>query len=142
MTSSIVADMKQTHGTNFTLVVAEIAGRDVLFSCTKRACDSLNCRTDINAPQLDVICIDPTQSNIQAAIKCVSPGTIVVAGIEAVSGADTALTLSKTINAAGAKFAFAEQSVGSPQSVFPAGQILSFVHYGTIAISMTHDFIA
>ena len=139
---SIVADMKQTHGTNFTLVVAETAGRDVLFSGTKRACDSLNCRTDINAPQLDVICIDPTQPNIQTAITDVSPRVIVVAGIEAVSGVDTALALSKTINAAGAMLAVAEQSVGSPQSVFSAGQILSLVHYGTMAIFREYDFIA
>jgi len=139
---SIVADMKQTHGTNFTLVVAETTGRDVLFSGTKRACDSLNGRTDINVPQLDVICIDPTQPNIQTAIKGVSPGAIVVAGIEAVSGVDTALALSKTINAAGAMLAVAEQSVGSPQSVFSAGQILSLVHYGTMAIFREYDFIA
>ncbi len=139
---SIVADMKQTHGTNFTLVVAETAGRDVLFSGTKRACDSLNCRTDINVPQLDVICIDPTQPNIQTAIKGVCPGAIVVAGIEAVSGVDTALALSKTINAAGAMLAVAEQSVGSLQSVFSAGQILSLVYYGTMAIFREYDFIA
>ncbi len=134
--------MKQTHGTNFTLVVAETAGRDVLFSGTKRACDSLNCRTDINAPQLDVICIDPTPSTIEVAVKGVSPSPIVVAGIEAVSGVDTALALSKTINAAGAMLAVAEQSVGSPQSVFSAGQILSLVHYGTMAVFREYDFIA
>ncbi len=139
---SIVADMKQTHGTNFTLVVAETAGRDVLFSGTKKACDSLNCRTDINAPQLDVIYIDPTQPNIQATIKGVAPGAIMVAGIEAESGIDTAVALSKTISAAGAKFVIAEQSVGSPQSVFSAGQILSLVHYGTMAIFREYDFIA
>ena len=139
---SIVADMKQPHSTNFTLVVAETAGRDVLFSGTKRACDSLNYRTDINAPQLDVICIDPTQPNIQTAIKGMSPGAIVVAGIEAVSGVDTALALSKTINAAGAMLAVAEQSVGSPQSVFSAGQILSLVHHGAMAVFREYDFIA
>jgi len=142
MMGSIVADMKQTHGTNFTLVVAETAGRDVLFSGTKKACDSLNCRTDINAPHLDVICTDPTQPNIQSAIKGVSPPAIVVAGIEAESGVDTALAIGGPINAAGAKFAIAEQSVGGSPSVFSAGQILSLVYHGALAVFREYDFIA
>ena len=139
---SIVADMEQSHGTNLTLVVVEAAERDVLFSSTKKACNSLNCRTDINVPKLDVICTDPALSKIQTAIKGVSPRVIVVAGIEAESGVDTALAIGKTISAAGAMLAVAEQSVGSPQSVFSAGQILSLVHYGIMAIFREYDFIA
>jgi len=142
MMGSIVADMEQSHGTNLTLVVVEAAERDVLFSSTKKACNSLNCRTDINVPKLDVICTDPALSKIQTAIKGVSPRVIVVAGIEAESGVDTALAIGKTISAAGAMLAVAEQSVGSPQSVFSAGQILSLVHYGTMAIFREYDFIA
>jgi len=134
--------MKQTHGTNFTLVVAETAGRDVLFSGTKRACNSLNCRTDINTPQLDVISIDPTPSNIQTAMEAVSPHAIAVAGIEALPDIHSATAICEAANVSGAKFAVAEQSVGSPSLVWSAGQILSLVHHGAMAVFREYDFIA
>lgn len=137
-----IADMQQIHGTNLTLVVVETKERGVLLSGAQRACNSLNCRTDISVPKLDVVCIDPTPSKLGTAIQAVPRGTIVVACIKPMSGLQSAVAIGKTINAAGAKFTVAEQSVGSPQSAFSAGQILSLVYHGVTAVFREYDFIA
>lgn len=133
---------KQHSGGNLSLIIAEASGRNVLLSGTQRACDSLVCRTDINIPQPDIICVDPIPSDIQTVIGGVPPGTLVVACIEALSDIGGAIAIGETINAAGAKFAIAEQSVGSPPSVFSAGQILSLVDCGATAVFREYDFIA
>ena len=111
-------------------------------SGAKRACESLKHRPDISNPILDVICADPTPSKIEAAIGGVPPRALVVAGIEASSNIDTALAMGIAANTAGAMFAIAEQSLGSPSLVFSAGQLLSLVYYRPMAILREYDFIA
>lgn len=133
---------KPPSGDNLCLIIAEPSGRNVLLSGSQRICTSLNCRDDISTPQLDVISSSPTPSEIQTVLEGMSSLVIVVAGVNSVSGGHTALGLIETVNTAGAMLTMAEQSVGSPQLVFSAGQILSMVYHGARAFFREYDFIA
>lgn len=133
--------MRQSEDNNSTIIVVETAGRNVLLSGTQRACDSLARCTSARVLQPHIICVDQIPSDIQALCGGTSNLTI-IATIEASSNISSAAAICEAASVAGVKLAVAEQSVGSPPSVWAAGQILSLVHRGATAVFREYDFIA
>ena len=132
----------QNQGSSCTLIIAGLPGHAILHSGAEKACQSLNQVSDIHFPTLSVVHTDLVETNIIKVAEDIPHSKIVVAGINASSGFGVACNICTAINGTEAAIAIAEQSIGSPQTVFSAGQILTLIYNGATAVFREYDFIA
>jgi len=133
---------KHSGGSSLTLIVAETAGRDVLFNGANRACESLSCRTDLVLPQIDTIKVDLSLTQIKAATMTLQSNGFVLAGVQPNDNITHAINICAITTAANIPLAIAEQSVGSQSGKLAAGDLLSLISEGLEAIFTEYDFIA
>jgi hypothetical protein len=132
-----------SHNLNsLTIIIAESADRNILYSGATRVCHLLNTHSCLKIPHLDVIRVNPSTESVKKVFDSLDSPSVLMIGFESRCGGASITKLCNECISQNVPFIIVEKSIGNTMNDISAGQLIHFSYREASAIIREYDFIA